>query len=135
MKTIAAKTIAGALTAALLSASVVAAAPTEKKKGGGDTFIQLQTLTATITRANGRRGVLTVDVGLDIPDGALRQRASVSTPILLDAFTQALAVYAPSILPGAPPKPDIIGAELQRATDRTLGKPGARVLLGTILEN
>jgi len=124
-----------ALTAALLGASLAHAAPAEKKKGGGETFLQMHTLTASILRANGRRGVLTVDVGLDIPDGALRQRATLSTPILLDAFTQTLAVYAPSILPGAPPKPDIIGAELQRATDRTLGKPGAKVLLGTILEN
>jgi hypothetical protein len=132
------KRTTGALTltaALLLAASLASAAPTEKKKGGGDTFLQLHTLTASIVRANGRRGVLTVDVGLDIPDGALRQRATISTPILMDAFTQALAVYAPQIVAGAPPKPDIIASELQRATDRTLGKPGAKVLLGTILEN
>ncbi len=132
------KKIAGPLALALpllLAASLASAAPTEKKKGGGDSFIQLPTLTATIVRGNGRRGVLTVDVGLDIPDATLRQRASISIPILRDAFTQSLSIYAPSVAAGAPPKPDLIADELQRATDRTLGRPGAQVLLGTILEN
>ena len=119
----------------LLVASLASAAPTEKKKGGGETFIQMPTLTASIIRSSGRRGVLTVDVGLDIPDGGLRQRANLSIPLLSDAYTQALAIYAPSISPGAPPKPDVIGSELQRATDRTLGRPGAKLLLGTIMEN
>ena len=119
----------------LLAASVAFAAPVEKKKGGGETFIQLPTLTASIFRADGRRGVLTVDIGLDIPDGGLRQRAGASTPLLMDAYMRQMLVYAPSINPGAPPNPDIIGAYLQRATDQTLGRPGAKLLLGTILEN
>ena len=74
----------------LLAASVAVAAPAEKKKGGGDTFVQLPTLTASIFHPDGRRGVLTVDVGLDIPDGGLRQRASISVPLLRAAYTQAL---------------------------------------------
>jgi hypothetical protein len=119
----------------LLAASVALAAPAEKKKGGGETFIQLPSLTATIFRADGRRGVLTVDVGLDIPDGGLRQRAVLSEPLLRAAYTQALLIYAPSINPGAPPNPDLISVQLQRATDQTLGRPGAKLLLGTILEN
>lgn len=119
----------------ILAASVAFAAPAEKKKGGGETFIQLPSLTATIFRADGHRGVLTVDIGLDIPDGGLRQRANASIPLLRDAYTRQLLIYAPSINPGAPPNPDIISTELQRATDQTLGRPGAKLLLGTILEN
>jgi hypothetical protein len=119
----------------LFAASVALAAPAEKKKGGGDTFIQLPTLTATIFRADGRRGVLTVDIGLDIPDGGLRQRANASIPLLRDAYTRQLLLYAPGIPPGAPPNPDLISVQLQRATDQTLGRPGAKLLLGTILEN
>jgi len=119
----------------LFAASIAVAASAEKKKGGGETFIQLPTLTASIFRADGHRGVLTVDIGLDIPDGGLRQRASASIPLLRDAYTRQLLIYAPSINPGAPPNPDVIGAELQRATDQTLGRPGAKLLLGTILEN
>jgi hypothetical protein len=119
----------------LLAASVALAAPAEKKKGGGESFIQLPTLTATILRDDGRRGVLTVDIGLDIADGGLRQRATQSIPLLIDAYTRQMLIYAPSIPPGAPPNPDVISAELQRATDQTLGRPGAKLLLGTILEN
>ena len=120
----------------ILAASMAIAAPTvDKKKGGGETFIQLPSLTATIFRADGRRGVLTVDVGLDIPDAALRQRATASIPLLRDAYTRQLLIYAPGIAPGAPPNPDLISVQLQRATDQTLGKPGAKLLLGTILEN
>jgi hypothetical protein len=120
----------------LLAASVAfAAEKTEKKKGGGETFIQLPTLTATILRADGRRGVLTVDIGLDVPDGGLRQRVEISVPILRDAYTRQILLYAASLPPGAPPNPDVIGTELQQATDHTLGKPGAKLLLGTILVN
>jgi len=125
-----------ALAAALIAATTaLAAAPSEKKKGGGETYIQLPTLTATILRADGRRGVLTVDIGLDVPDGGLRQRVELSVPILRDAYTRQMLLYAPSLPPGAPPNPDVIGAELQQATDRTLGRPGAKLLLGTILVN
>jgi hypothetical protein len=119
----------------LLVASVAVAAPADKKKGGGEAFIQLPTLTATIFREDGRRGVLTVDIGLDVPDGALRQRANQSIPLLIDAYTRLMLIYAPGLAPGAPPNPDVISAQLQRATDQTLGRPGAKLLLGTILEN
>ena len=123
------------LIAALAASTATGAEKVDKKKGGGESFLQLPTLTATIFRADGGRGVLQVDVGLDIPDGALRQRASHSVPRLQDAYTRQLLIYAPAIPPGAPPNPDIISQELQRATDQTLGKPGAKLLLGTILEN
>jgi len=119
----------------ILAASVAVAAPVEKKKGGGETFLQLPTLTASIVHSDGRRGVLTVDIGLDIPDGGLRQRATVSKPLLMDAYTRQLLTYAPGIPPGAPPNPEVIATQLQRATDQTLGRPGAKLLLGTILEN
>jgi hypothetical protein len=46
-----------------------------------------------------------------------------------------MLIYAPGLAPGAPPNPDVISAQLQRATDQTLGRPGAKLLLGTILEN
>jgi hypothetical protein len=40
-----------------------------------------------------------------------------------------------AVPPGAPPNPDIISAALQRATDQVLGKPGAKLLLGTVIVN
>lgn len=126
----------------LLAAGLAAAAPAvagasarEKKKGGGFTFMQLPTLTSTVVRRDGRRGVLTVEAGLDVPDPYLRARADDSRPRLRAAYVQMLQTYATGLPPGTPPNPDTIGREMQRETDRVLGKPGARLLLGTIIIN
>ena len=111
------------------------AADSEKKKGGGITFMQLRTLTATVTRADGRRGVMTVEVGIDIPNSGLRARAEISEPRLQAAYVQMLQVYASGLGPGTPPDADYISRMLQRQTDTVLGAAGGRLLLGTILIN
>jgi hypothetical protein len=103
------------------------------KKGGGSTFLQIQTLTATVTRAGGRREVMTVDAGLDIPDGALRERAQLSVPRLRAAYVQALSVYAAGLPSARAPDADFIAGMLQRLTDATLGRKGARLLIGAIM--
>jgi hypothetical protein len=107
----------------------------EKKKGGGETFVTLPTLTATTVRPTNRHGVLTVEAGLDIADKGLRERAEDSKPRLRDAYVDALQTQAAAIAPGAAPDPDAIAAALQRATDRVLGKSGARLLIGTVMVN
>ena len=119
----------------ILAASVAVAAPVEKKKGGGDSFIQLHSLTATVLLSDHRYGVLQVDIGVDVPDSALRKRAEESIPRLQDAFVREMATYVPSIPPGGAPNPDILSVQLQRAVDRVLGRPGAKVLLGSMLVN
>ncbi|OYX36375.1 MAG: hypothetical protein B7Y99_01100 [Caulobacterales bacterium 32-69-10] len=131
--------VLAALTAMLLllqaAPALAAAAGGEKKKGGGESFVPVQALTATMIRPNGRRGVLTVECGLDVADGALRSRAEASLPRLRDAYVRFLLTYATAVPSGQPPSPDIIATALQRATDLVLGKPGAKVLIGTILVN
>ncbi len=99
------------------------------------TYTSFDALTATVLRSNGRRGVLTVQGGLDVKDPTLRTRAAASQPLLRDAYIRALSVYAASLTPGSPPDVDQIGMRLQRATDAILRRPGARVLLGTVLVN
>ena len=116
-----------------LAAGGAARAADEKKKGGGETYLQFPTLTASMIRLNGGRGVLTVETGLDVPDAGLRMRAEESEPRLRDAYVSYLLTYAASIQPGAPPDPDAISVSLQRATDQVLGRPGAKLLLGTVL--
>jgi len=121
-----------------LSASPTAAAGPpkgDKKKGGGLTFIQLQTLTATVAGERGGRAVMTLEAGLDIPDEKLRAAAELATPRLRAAFSQSLRVYAAGLGPAALPNADYLARQLQRDADRVLGKGGATLLLGTILVN
>jgi hypothetical protein len=125
---------------ALTAATLVAPAPVfaesaEKKKGGGITYIQFPTLTATIFRADGRRGVLTVEAGVNVPDAGLRAQVNLNEPRLRAAYVQLLQDYVYSLGPGAPPDPDYLEQILQKQTDRVMGRSGARLLLGTMLIN
>jgi hypothetical protein len=105
----------------------------EKKKGGGVSYIQLPTLTATVIRTDGRRGVLTVEAGIDVADADLRARAKMSEPRLRATYVAFLQTYAGELGAGAPPDADYIAHQLQVLTNQVLGRPGARLLLGTIL--
>ncbi len=122
---------------AALAAGSATAAPKggDKKKGGGASFLQIQALTATVAGERGRRAVLTVEAGLDIPDAKLRELAELSQPRLRAAFSQSLRVYAAGLAPAALPDADYLGRQLQRDADRVLGKTGSTLLLGTILVN
>ena len=103
------------------------------KKGGGASYIQLDTITATILRPNGSRGVMTVEVGVDVPDAALHARAAQSTPLLLAAYSELVRAYAAGLPFEALPNADYLSLQLQRQTDLVLARPGARLLLGGIL--
>jgi len=124
-----------ALTLAAALPGFARAEEDEKKKAGGATYIQINTLTGTTNRSGGRRGVLTVECGLDVPDEKLRKLARLSLPRLRAAYVQAVQTYAAGLPAGSPPSVDFIGRELQRQTDQVLGRAGARLLLGAVLVN
>ncbi len=130
-----------ALAALVALVPSVAAAPSawasggEKKKGGGASYIQIQTLNASIFRRNGSRGVLTMEVGVDVANDQLREAAAASVPRLRAAYAQVLQIYASGLPASTPPDADYLAARFQRETDRILGKPGAKLLIGTILVN
>jgi hypothetical protein len=107
----------------------------KKKKSGGASYIAIETLTGATNKPSGRRGVLSVECSLDVPDAGLRERAQASLPRLRAAYVQTVMIYAAGLPLGAPPNADFLGASLQRETDRVLGRPGARLLLGAILVN
>jgi hypothetical protein len=106
-----------------------------KKKSGGVDYIPIDTLTGTTNKPGGRRGVLTVDCGLSIPDQKLRERAVMSLPRLRAAYVQVVLIYAAGLPSGAAPNADFIVTALQRQTDLVLGRPGARLLIGAIVAN
>ena len=112
--------------------------PAFASEGGGkpkSTYVEVRPLSATMIRTNGRRGVLTVELGLDVPDPALNLRASQSVPILRDAWARVIQAYALGLSPGSTPSADYLSLTLQRETDRVLKRKGAKVLLGAVLVN
>lgn len=126
-----------ALAAFALGTPLVAAASggDDAKTASASTYVQINTLTAYTTRPGARRGVMTVNCGLDIPDAALRQRAELVLPRLRAAFVQAVQIYAGGLPADTPPNPEYLARNLQRSADEVLGKKGARVLMGAVLVN
>ncbi|MDB5460507.1 MAG: hypothetical protein JWO72_2248 [Caulobacteraceae bacterium] len=114
---------------------VPAAALADEKKKDKGTYVTIDTLTAMVTAANGRHGVMTVQSGVDVPDPVLRALAEQDTPRLRAAYVEVLQAYAGGVPPGAPPDPDYVARRLQQATDRVLGKSGGRLLIGGIMIN
>ena len=130
----------------LLVAALGASVPTlarasgggdEKKKapGAGLTYIQLPVLTATILRPSGRRGVMTVETGLDVKDEKLHERTDKLKPRLRAGFAEIVRTYAAGLSPGDLPNADFLARELQMEADRIIGRKGARLMLGSILMN
>ncbi len=119
----------------VLAAAAPLAAHAEGGKKAQPPYLQLKTLAATVNKSGGRRGVLTVELGLDTPDPVLRDKVELVQPILRDAYVTALQPYALSLGPSQPPNADYIALSLQRETDRVLGRRGAKLLLGSILIN
>ena len=100
-------------------------------RAGGQ--LRMALVTATVLRRNQRRAMLTVESTLDIPDGALLERAKLSQPRLNAAYNEAIQIQAARQLPNTVPDLDAITQTLQQATDRILGRAGAKVLLGTVM--
>lgn len=124
-------TLAAAATAA--TARAAGADGEKRKKAGGESFLPMGPINGASNKPGGRRGVMSVDCGVDVPDPALRARAQASGPRLRAAYAQAVQTYAAGLAPGAVPNADFLSTVLQRQTDQVLGRPGARFLLGAVL--
>lgn len=119
---------------AVAPAPALAAAPKKEEKAAV-TYFALQPLTAVALRRDGRRGVLTLETGIEAKDPKLMERAQQSQPRLRAAFAQVLMTYAAGMRRGEPPDIEHLGREMQKACDKVLGKPGGKVLLGSALLN
>ncbi len=99
-----------------------------------ESYLPLPTLSAGVLHRYSTQGTLVVDMGLDIPDEALRRRARANEPRLRDALRTALATYATTYYRDrTPPDPAQLTRLMQTAVDRTLGASGAQVLLVNII--
>ncbi len=107
----------------------------KKKKSGGENYVPVDPIIGTTTRGGGKRGVLSVDCGLQIDDSKLREYAEASMPRLRAAYAQAIQTYAAGLAPGAEPNVEFIIQSLQRQTDAVLKKRGAKLLIGAVVVN
>ncbi len=124
-----------AVPASLIAPAAHAGEEGARKKSGGGSFIPIRTLTANTVHADGRRGVFTVESGVDAPDPALHDRAASLVPVLRDAYAATVRTFAASLRPGEPPNLDVLEARMQADTNRVLGRAGARLLLGSVMSN
>jgi flagellar basal body-associated protein FliL len=112
------------------------AAPPDRQQRltSAESFMPMPTLSAGVLQRSTTRGTLVVDLGLDIPDASLRGRANTNAPRLRDALRTALSTYATTYFRDrTAPDPVTLARLMQQAVDRTLGAPGARVLLTNVL--
>lgn len=122
--------------ALLLAPLALAASPVLASEGGGSSsggYVRYPTITATTIRSDGRRGVMTVETGVDAPDAALKLRAEQSQPRMRAVFNILVQREANTLLPGGVPNIERLGAQLQSATNIILGQRGVKLLLGTVM--
>ena len=128
-------TVLSLLAAASLAAPPAFAGHGKEEKAAPVTYFALQPLTATTIRRDGRRGVMTLEVGLQALDPALMERAQQSEPRLRAAFAQVLMSYTANLPRGSAPDLNYLGGQMQDAADKVLGRKGAKVLLGSAMVN
>lgn len=112
-----------------------ASASEPKKKGGGESYTQFNTINVFTEASRRRHGTLSVDMGLYSDDAKLVEQIRLYQPRLQDAYVARLQAYAGSLNSSALVNADFIVMQLQTATDTILGRKGAKVLLGTVLLN
>lgn len=124
-----------ALALALLPAALAAPAAASPDSDGAPTnsYFELDTLTAGVARPGGRRGVMTVECGIDAPGAQMRVRAEQSIPRLRSALAIAAQRHAAALRPGEPPNIEHLLRDLQAAVNEVMGGPGARFLIGTVM--
>jgi hypothetical protein len=86
-----------------------APASRQERLTSAESFMPMPTLSAGVLQRNASLGTIVVDMGLDVPDAALRRRARTA------------------------PDPAMLTRLLQQSVDRVLGAQGARVLLVNII--
>ena len=105
-------------------------APAQRKTTQSESYVPLDPMYATILEGSRPRGLLMVELGLDVPDAALRAKVSHALPALRDTYVRLLIAYGSTAVRAfRQPSVDDIAQRMQAATDRLMGGPGAKVLM------
>ena len=116
------RALIGLALVAASAGSAAAAAPASDSGGApANSYINLNSINGSVTRASGRRGVLTVDVGVDVPDMDLRATAASAGPRLRAEMVQVVQTFAAGLRPGEPPD---VAPPVPRAAVRGQSGPG-----------
>jgi hypothetical protein len=111
-----------------------APASRQERLTSAESFVPVPTLAAGVLQRQSTQGTIVVDMGIDVPDEALRRRAQLNAPRIRDALRTALATYATTYYRDrTAPDPATLTRLMQQAIDRVLGAQGARVLLVNII--
>ena len=125
--------LAAAAALALLASGAGAAAseaPAQRKTTQSESYVVIDPMYATILEGSKPRGLLMVELGLDVPDAAMRARVNHALPALRDAYVRSLIAYgATAVRAWRQPSVDDIAERMQTITDRLMGGPGAKVLM------
>lgn len=106
------------------------AAPAQRKTTQSESYVVIDPMYATILEGSRPRGLLMIEIGLDVPDPALRAQVSHALPTLRDAYVRSLIAYgATAVRVFRQPNVEDIADRMQVVTDRVVGKPGAKVLI------
>jgi flagellar basal body-associated protein FliL len=101
-----------------------------------ESWVTVYPIAVSIVQDDKVRGQFQVWLGMDVPDEALRARVEEIKPRLRDAWLSRLSQYASTTLrQRKPANIDDVSRLLQSTADQTLGKPGSRVLLGSVVVN
>ena len=96
-------------------------------------YLMIDPIYTTIMDGNKIVGLLMIGIGLDVPNADLRAQTEQSMPVLRDVYVRSLMAFtATSVRPWRQPDVGQISDRLQHATDRTLGRQGARILLAQV---
>ena len=111
-----------------------APASRQERLTSADSWLPMPTLSACILNRTSADATIIVDMGIDVPDAALRYRANANGPRIRDALRTALTNYANTYYRvQTSPDPATITRLLQQAVDQTLRAQGARVLLVNVM--
>lgn len=115
-------------------ASEQAPASRQERLTSADSWLPMPTLSASILSRSSTDATIIVDMGIDVPNAALRRHANANGPRIRDALRTALSTYANTYYHlHTAPDPATVTRLLQQAVDQTLGAPGGRVLLVNIM--
>ena len=104
--------------------------PAARKTTQSESYVVIEPFYSTILESERPRGLLLVEMGLDVPDANFRASVTQALPVLRDAYARSLLVYAATaVRPWRQPSVEDIAGRMQAVTDSVMGRSGARVLM------